>query len=603
MNRVISFLKNSNKKTFATVLAAGAVALVTVVGTVIAVGPTFNIFPIAYGGGTNSDYPLLDARNYSRNEGWSNSQSDHDAGITADPGEEIEFLIYYHNGAPDAAENIASNVIARASVPATAGNFFTIGASISSSNASTVTSSSKGGDIVVRVNGQIGQTLTLVPGSTVWMPNRNSSQQTMPDTITTSGVNLGDIRGCWQYAGFVKFRVRVSNTQPTSSLSITKEVRNITTGTGFADSVNANPDDTVEFRLTGRNTGQATIGHVYFSDVLPSRLTYIAGSLQPSQSALSGNLFDAGGLDLGSLSPNASATVTFRARVASASQFSSGTTNLDNIGSDWGQSPSVSKQDDTARVIVTIAAPQLCAIQVRATLNGANWSGSMNYQIVGPSTITNSTVPSDFADRPAGTYTASYISGGPSGATFTGIWPYTTQLCNSGSTITYTYNFTLIQTPNLTIDKTVKNVTAGTGYLETVSAQPSQTIEYKIVLTNTGNTTLTNVIVRDQLPEKVTYVPGTLTINGSVMGGESEFFSSSSTGGKNIGSMVASETKTIIFRVTLSGQNDFPVGTTTLTNTGHVRSSEISNRSDTATVTVDKSAPVKENGAAPGRPS
>jgi hypothetical protein len=45
---------------------------------------------------------------------------------------------------------------------------------------------------------------------------------------------------------------------------------------------------------------------------------------------------------------------------------------------------------------------------------------------------------------PTGSYTLSYLSGGPSGATFTGITPSATQTLSGGGTITFTMNFTAL---------------------------------------------------------------------------------------------------------------------------------------------------------------
>lgn len=587
------FNKNNKQSIFA-VSAAGMLALILATTTVVANGPTFNIFPVAYDGSTNTDYPLIDARNVTKGEGWSMSQPDHDAGITADPNDEIEFLVYYHNGAPDDPANTALSTIVRASVPSTAGNLFTVGASIGASNAPTVSSASRGGDMVVRVNGTRGQTLTLVPGTTVWLPDRASRSQTMPDTITGSGINIGDIRGCWQFAGFVKFKVRVSNTQDTYSLSITKNVRLAGAGS-YAKSVAAAPGDTVEFQIVGANTGTGPIGHLYFSDALPSRLTYVAGSLTSTQPPLSGDIFS-GGTDVGTVNAGASVTVTFRATVAPAASFPVGTTGLINTASVWGQSPAVGTLSDTATVNVTVAAPSNCTLQIRATLNGAAWSGSMNHTATGPTGVSGTNAPFDYTVT-AGAYVASYSSGGPAGATFAGITP-TSGNCPAGGSLAFTYAFNLVQIKDMIIDKQVKNVTVGTGYADSVSAQPSQVVEFKVELRNTGNTTIDSLFVSDTLPQKMTYVQGSLTVNGTQYACYSCFFNGS---GAPLDPILAGGTSTIIFRTLLDGPNSFVVGNTALVNTATAWASGIAQKSDTATVNVAKSL-IKENGNAATRP-
>ena len=139
MNNILQILRKPNKKILITVIAAGLLSLVAVAGIVLADGPQFNIFPISYTGDLNHDLSLLDARNVTKSESWSGSQSDHNAGVTADPGDIIEFSIYYHNGAVNKPENIANDVLIRA-ISAGGSSFeHTIGARISSTNAATVT--------------------------------------------------------------------------------------------------------------------------------------------------------------------------------------------------------------------------------------------------------------------------------------------------------------------------------------------------------------------------------------------------------------------------------------------------------------------------------
>ena len=596
MNKFKAFLTNS-KKTITTVGAAGLIALVAVAGVVSADGPTFNIFPIAYDGSLNTDYPLLDGRNVTKAESWSVSQADHAAGINSDPNDIIEFLIYYHNGAATAPENIANSVIARATIPATAGSTHTIGASISAANAQTVSSSNHGGDVTVRVSGPLGQTLTLIPGSTVWLPNRASTQTTMPNTINTSGISLGNIEGCWQFAGFVKFQVRVSNQQPNYTLSVNKEVRKLSDA-GFSDSVTISPGDTVEFRITATNTGTATINSVFIRDTLPSQLTFVPGTLTISQAPLSGDLFSSGA-NVGSVGSGASVTARFQAQAAASSSFPVGNTTLQNTGIVWGQagSTAVPQVTDTATVIVNKPAPQLCTVSVRATFNGQAWPGFMNYLITGPTGISGNSVPTDFPNSTSGAYTPQYISGGPSSATFSGVTP-TSANCPAGGSVTFTFNFTRVDVHNLTINKQVRNLTTGTGFADATEAQPSQTVQFQIQVTNIGNVDENNINLRDALPALLAYNANSLNVDGSTNYSSLSFFSS----GINIGSLAVNQTRTIIFEATVAGQAQFPVGITPLINTGYTSSLNVTERNDTATVNVNKQALQKENGNPSVRP-
>ena len=81
-------------------------------------------------------------------------------------------------------------------------------------------------------------------------------------------------------------------------------------------------------------------------------------------------------------------------------------------------------------------------IMVNATLDGSAWSGQVHYYTLhGPYTDSSSVVPDTFRDIPAGTYTLSYMSGGPSGATLVSITPSPTQNLSLGGIATFTMNF------------------------------------------------------------------------------------------------------------------------------------------------------------------
>lgn len=81
------------------------------------------------------------------------------------------------------------------------------------------------------------------------------------------------------------------------------------------------------------------------------------------------------------------------------------------------------------------------AIMVNANVDGSPWSGTVNYTITGPKAVSNSSAPTSFSDLPNGTYTLTYNSGGPPGATLVSISPSPTQTLASGGTISFAFNF------------------------------------------------------------------------------------------------------------------------------------------------------------------
>jgi len=84
----------------------------------------------------------------------------------------------------------------------------------------------------------------------------------------------------------------------------------------------------------------------------------------------------------------------------------------------------------------------LGSIFVKATLDGAPWTGPVSFTIAGPQTVTGSLVPlASTASLAIGTYALSYVSGGPAGATLLSTTPSATQTLTAGGGITYTLNF------------------------------------------------------------------------------------------------------------------------------------------------------------------
>ena len=88
--------------------------------------------------------------------------------------------------------------------------------------------------------------------------------------------------------------------------------------------------------------------------------------------------------------------------------------------------------------------PTTGTIDVKATLDGAAWTGAVQYTLTGPGaaapTIINGTsVPTTHSRVNPGSWTCAYVSGGP--GTFVNITPSVTQTVTAGGTTTFTLNF------------------------------------------------------------------------------------------------------------------------------------------------------------------
>jgi hypothetical protein len=80
-------------------------------------------------------------------------------------------------------------------------------------------------------------------------------------------------------------------------------------------------------------------------------------------------------------------------------------------------------------------------VRVTATLDGKQWSGSVNYTISGPFSDTDNSVPWAFENISAGNYTVTYNYGGPSGATLQSITPAPSLALQDGDTLRFAFNF------------------------------------------------------------------------------------------------------------------------------------------------------------------
>ncbi|MGR6009247.1 DUF11 domain-containing protein [Bacillus cereus] len=78
------------------------------------------------------------------------------------------------------------------------------------------------------------------------------------------------------------------------------------------------------------------------------------------------------------------------------------------------------------------------------------------------------------------------------------------------------------------------------------------TITYTITLPNTGNISITNVIVTDPIPSSTTFIPNSVTINGTSQPGVNP------SGGIQIGTIAAGNTVTVTFQVQVTSPREWP---------------------------------------------
>jgi len=119
----------------------------------------------------------------------------------------------------------------------------------------------------------------------------------------------------------------------------------------------------------------------------------------------------------------------------------------------------------------------------------------------------------------------------------------------------------ITQIGNVSITKTVNNVSTGTGYQGTVTASPLNTVSYRIVITGTSGTA-TNVTVSDAIPSGITNVRD-VQVDGYSTGGNIA-------SGISLGTITSGQTKTITYNATVANETSFIYGQTTLNNVATV---------------------------------
>jgi hypothetical protein len=137
----------------------------------------------------------------------------------------------------------------------------------------------------------------------------------------------------------------------TGSVNITKTVKNLSNGsTGFSTSTYASPSDVLMFMITIQSNNSQDISNLYVKDTLSSNLIYKNNLIVSGSSNYSGDIIS--GMNFGTISNGQTVTITYQAQVASAENFSYGTTTLSNSTAITGSNLSYNPTSN-ASVLVT----------------------------------------------------------------------------------------------------------------------------------------------------------------------------------------------------------------------------------------------------------
>ena len=163
----------------------------------------------------------------------------------------------------------------------------------------------------------------------------------------------------------------------------------------------------------------------------------------------------------------------------------------------------------------------------------------------------------------------------------------TSQYCPQGC-YNNSCNYYVQQNGYLTLTKTVRNLTTGSGWANSVYASPSDVVMFMVTLQANNGQSMQNVYVRDSLPSNLIY-NNQLVFSGS--NGYYNNYSGDVISGLNINSIASGQTVTITYQAQVAGSQNFAYGTTTLVNNVSVTSSNSSNTPNaSASVVVTRGA-------------
>ena len=356
MGKLTAALKRIPKRTSA--IVAIVLAAIIIPATLFAWGPDRKTFTIdnpadfvTFNSITNNPN-IGDERNFvGIREAGSNSPWQDNMQVQR--GKEYTVRMYVHNNAASSLNLIAKDVTARFTLPTNTAKSIQVDGAITSSNATP--------NMVydhATFNGSEDFNLAYVSNTLKFENNAfGPNGVALPESIFDQRGALlgydkldGKIPGCFQYAGYVTFKVKPQFApEPTPDFSVNKQVRKDGSGTAFAESVDVKPGDTVNYRIEVKNTGNGALNNVILKDKLPAGMTFVPGTVKILDSnnpggayVQDGDKIVTTGINTGHYSPGSNALVIFNAKVANNDKLPvCGINKLTNIASAQpeGQNP------------------------------------------------------------------------------------------------------------------------------------------------------------------------------------------------------------------------------------------------------------------------
>lgn len=412
MNKLNRFFKGGTKK----LLAIVGLAILSVGGgilTAVAGNPSFNDI--------QGDFPTLQVAPNGGSWGVSTN---------ANVGDTLNLMVWDHNSVVDTTAN---NVTIKVSLPGNSGTSFNVSGQVSADNVTPAV-----GNVTINV-GSSAQ-LSYIPGSAQFYRNINGQMTAVnwpagvnPDSVVTSGVNVGSQNGCWQYAQAVTIQVKVVGVNP--AINTNKTVELAGGSSPFGNSANAAPGDLVNFKIFLQNTGDGVGINPMIRDTLDSHLTYVPNSSYiifkqnnvDKQSAMLDSMIGFNGQTITwaftnmNPTPDAAIYLIFQARVAGSSSFPVGQTTLQNCA--VASFSTVSANTNCVSIIVTKNPQPVVTFSLRkevtnVTLGDSKWYDQQLASAAPGDTVAYRLVMINTGNTPANNVYLKDVM--PSGVTFTG---------------------------------------------------------------------------------------------------------------------------------------------------------------------------------------
>ncbi len=342
MSKLTSLIRRAPKR-FSAVVAMIAVAVI-VPAAVFAWGPTRTTFTIEKPATYNTFNSITNNPNIGDERNFVGIRETTAANVwnddmTVQPGKEYYVRMYVHNNAAANLNQVAENVTAKFNLPTTTGKSVQVNGFLNSSNSNPTEVYDH-----ATFNSPTDFNLAYVSGSLKYENNAFGPNGTpLSESIFTStGAKLGydkldgKIPGCFQYAGYVTFKVKPQFAK-TTNFSLSKTVSKHGANK-WAETYAAQPGETVDFLLQYKNTGEVRHDDVTFRDTLPTGLSYVAGSntwtntLTANNPVTNNDLTNGTGINVGSYLPGGGAYTIFSAKVAEKDQLKCGDNSFVNKG-------------------------------------------------------------------------------------------------------------------------------------------------------------------------------------------------------------------------------------------------------------------------------